>query len=897
VFGVSNDEGIQDATTIEHPIETDGINDDLIPEDKKVVDKRVVREDELKRTSNSKHYLLADGSYQAVISGGDVHYEDENGEFQDINTSLVDEADLDLQVVPLSKEVATEIKLKSKEIQEKRKKNSLDRSETDFRALQVPFDVKLPKEFDKGYSVGKGEDKLSFIPIGANSVTGTVYGQDSLLYSDVWVNTDVELKIVNNGLKETMIAKGLNSPSSFLYEVSGNLNNDMTAGQLQIQPAWLEDASGVFRDVETRIFNQGKKIMLELIANYDGLSFPVKIDPTITINTPTADSYINEYYPNINYGLANSVQVGYSTETKALIKFNTSSLPLGIQIELAEMILFGPVSEDIAISNHIPYLISEPWNESTVTWNTQPNYNTSIFGSNNYYENSSFQIWNITSMLKMWLSNTPNYGLMLMSTTFNKTVVQYSSKDNPINATIYAPKLKVNYTFDPIKPLITSPNGGELIDGNHLLTWNAATDLESPQSSLKYHIQLSTDGGSSWSDIVLLTSAGITSYTYNFSNISMTLNALIRIRAWDGGGYGTWDQSDAPFTIKHNTIPNAPTNTSPGGTISTASVMVGSLTPTLTWTFTDPDVGNTQSAYKVTIYRTTDNVLISDSNWVSSTLKSYTVPSGKLTRGTAYYWQVQVRDNFAGTSPLSANKYIKTNRLPTLAITSYTDGQTIPDNLLTFTWTFNDLDSHTQTKFQVQGSKDNWATIAYNSGEITSSTLTHSSTFSQGEWDFRIRALDGYEWSAWAIRNNLLLPSSFEPNDTIATAFNMLHDQNYTTLISSTSDLDFYKFTSNKTGIDRVTLTVPTGKNYGLFLYDSSLNLLAVGPKIGNEDVLIYVQSGQTYYVAVTGMNIDYSLDPYTLRVVNFGNINGMFQTEYQYDSNGNLINKQTTTE
>ncbi|RTE11539.1 hypothetical protein [Paenibacillus whitsoniae] len=111
---------------------------------------QIVREVVEQRTSKSKHFLLADGSYQAQISLKDVHYEDENGHWQDIKTDLIDEADLDVATVALSKASAKEVKQLAKDNKDKKSKNQLDRSQTSYRALQIPYDVKIPKQWKQG---------------------------------------------------------------------------------------------------------------------------------------------------------------------------------------------------------------------------------------------------------------------------------------------------------------------------------------------------------------------------------------------------------------------------------------------------------------------------------------------------------------------------------------------------------------------------------------------------------------------------------------------------------------------------------------------------------------------------------------------------------------------------
>jgi hypothetical protein len=105
----------------------------------------------------------------------------------------------------------------------------------------------------------------------------------------------------------------------------------------------------------------------------------------------------------------------------------------------------------------------------------------------------------------------------------------------------------------PTAPTVTFPNGGETLNTNHTITWTAATDAETAQSSLQYHIQLSTNNGGAWSDVVALTSAGATSYSFNFGTQATTTQALIRIRAWDGTLFGSFDQSNAVFNINHQT--------------------------------------------------------------------------------------------------------------------------------------------------------------------------------------------------------------------------------------------------------------------------------------------------------------------------------------------------------
>lgn len=103
-----------------------------------------------------------------------------------------------------------------------------------------------------------------------------------------------------------------------------------------------------------------------------------------------------------------------------------------------------------------------------------------------------------------------------------------------------------------------------VLRGNNINPYELEVYYGKP-SPLQYQIQLSPDNGQTWKDIVALTAAGVTSYTYDFTNEPETSLAKIRIRAYDGTSYGPWDESNGVFTIVHKTqIGTFKINTSTG---------------------------------------------------------------------------------------------------------------------------------------------------------------------------------------------------------------------------------------------------------------------------------------------------------------------------------------------
>jgi hypothetical protein len=672
-----------------------------------------------KRTPFSKTWINFDGSYTTEIYNIPVHYEDENGNLHNINTDLYDEADLDQVDFPVAKEGAEEFRIMKTACSNMKKKNILDRDTLDYQGLKVPFDCRIPKNFKRGYTIGKGQHRLRFIPVGASPSKGYIEKdkKNCVHYQDAWNDTDVCLEVMPNGVKETIILKSDRAPFSFSFEVDGPLEDDLTAGRMRLQPAWLQDANGERRDVSQTIRREGDKTYIDLEADVTGLTYPIEIDPTVTIQpdgTAVKDAYVLKT-TTFNYGTDIGLRVGGNDASRSYLQFDLSSIPNGADVVSASLtLLHAGYYNQLNITVQC-FLVTQTWNETTITWNTQPTFDSNISSSSlNFYTGSTGQLrtWDIKNIVSNWISTGVNNGLVLKQTDTAGAEAIFYSSDN--SSATDRPKLTISYNLPPTAPTVTSPNGGETWNSLHTITWDAATDpsdLETinilstyngsltfdsytikrgqqlsiankyikqigllmettgstqfymrlcnmdgngyagttvyaqalktktgsglsfvyldvnqklpsgtyvlevefvsgsamsiagadqdrypgygcyyigsdatrgfnngwdmyvqiiydngkQQNELQYNIQLSTDNGQNWKDVVALTSPGATSYTYDFTNEPETSTAKIRIRAYDGTSYGPWDESNGVFTIQHNQAPTVPTNLSPSG--------------------------------------------------------------------------------------------------------------------------------------------------------------------------------------------------------------------------------------------------------------------------------------------------------------------------------------------
>ncbi|TBL71368.1 Ig-like domain repeat protein [Paenibacillus thalictri] len=92
-----------------------------------------------------------------------------------------------------------------------------------------------------------------------------------------------------------------------------------------------------------------------------------------------------------------------------------------------------------------------------------------------------------------------------------------------------------------------------------------------------------------------------------------------------------------PVTV--NAPPNAPVIAYP----PTGTVMA-TRTPTIAWTFSDPDPGDYQGAFFMEIVNGTYSGVVWNSGWISSNAANYTIPAGVIPADGSYYIRMKVRD-------------------------------------------------------------------------------------------------------------------------------------------------------------------------------------------------------------------------------------------------------------
>lgn len=294
----------------------------------------------------------------------------------------------------------------------------------------------------------------------------------------------------------------------------------------------------------------------------------------------------------------------------------------------------------------------------------------------------------------------------------------------------------------PSAPTVTAPNGGEVWDKSHTITWNAGSDPDG--DALTYDIELSVDNGATWGR--LYTGISGTSKVHDFTSAASTDTALIRIRAVDTAGAASpWDSSDGVFAISHNTAPYAPTDLSPAA----GTTIDSDATQRFSWTFSDPDAQDAQSAYDLR-YRP-----VGDSIWTAASGGSteyHDFAGGTFTPGD-WEWQLRTTDNAGAVGPYSSTATFTAGTAPAgHEISSPINGATIGASTFTVEWTTPAQDAYqVRTVADAVGAPDT-ATVYEDTGIVESANRARTMTFAVNNRDehvqLRVR-VDGL-WSTWA---------------------------------------------------------------------------------------------------------------------------------------------------
>jgi hypothetical protein len=352
-----------------------------------------------------------------------------------------------------------------------------------------------------------------------------------------------------------------------------------------------------------------------------------------------------------------------------------------------------------------------------------------------------------------------------------------------------------------------------VVDGNDVIycCWSGA---DSTTSNQRARWSKSTDGGATWSAMALINPSS----TQASQRVSLTVRPDNSIDAfWQEidtavsatytqiryanlpAGTTTWS---APVTLTNNTTGSASNpqalwskfnmnssdavryiwqdnqanaikynsivlNSSPNAPILTPKANFDATTPqTFGWTFSDPNQGDSQSAYQLQIVDVGTGQTVLDTGKVGSTSQSYTLAAGTLTNGKRYQWRVMTWDQSGAQSPWSSYSTFETAATPTVQITSPTAGGTVPTSSVTPQWSYSDPAGNQQTTYQVQLLDSNnvvlWDSGQQSDPQGTVRALTVGQTL-QNNTTYKVKVTVTNAKSIQATSSTVAFSTSFTP--------------------------------------------------------------------------------------------------------------------------------------
>ena len=324
-----------------------------------------------------------------------------------------------------------------------------------FKPNGSPVEVVLPEKVDnkQGIQVSKGKNTLELIPKDTVYENATVK-DNAILYNNVDESDDVQYTITDKGVKEEIILDKWREKHEFKYEFSSETfdakveNNQVVItnkGKKEVlfvlSAPVMVDQSGEKSDAIKMSLEKGKKhYELTIDADKDWLkddkrSYPVRIDPTVTVPTEnlidTVTSSVHGTYQGRGYGYVgyitqemtgiwNAKDVG-RTRIYTKVNYDFSKIPKEAKINSATYNLYQYVQYPQTNATFSSYKLTQDFNISSLTWDNSVGLSQEPTGENAISPAKyGMHHFDIRDTVNSWVQGlSPNYGLVVQATNEN----------------------------------------------------------------------------------------------------------------------------------------------------------------------------------------------------------------------------------------------------------------------------------------------------------------------------------------------------------------------------------------------------------------------------------------------------------------------------------------------
>ncbi|ARD47560.1 DUF6273 domain-containing protein [Sporosarcina sp. P33] len=392
--------------------------------------------------------------------------------------------------------------------------------------------------------------------------------------------------------------------------------------------------------------------------------------------------------------------------------------------------VFLPSTTEVGLANEGGVAEGSKWPLFTSDASRQANPTAQAVSASNYTNA------NLTAAkLWYWWLRTPSAG--------NASYVRLVISDGSLSV------VSAYNGYSGVRPALNLPSGLAVsdapdTDGAYILEFNQAPNITGPNTTLgnktapfSVDYQVSDPENDAVSIVEKLNGTTIKTETNVTQGVNRTITltseqwatlplnetSSITIEATESKGA----KSTRMITfVKVNAAPSA-TAVEPKGDLSNLAI-VDTLTPIFVHKFTDPDTGDSQSAYQYVINNQQDEV-VHDSGKKVSTQSFYQLPTSVAKWGDRLSWKVRVWDRYDVPSEYSFAQWFMPNRPPNVSnVQPGSNNAEAPAGASLnpeVTWDFEDLDLEAQAGYQVRIYKLADDALAYDSSRVNQAVKKH----------------------------------------------------------------------------------------------------------------------------------------------------------------------------
>ncbi|MGN0319478.1 MAG: DNRLRE domain-containing protein, partial [Lachnospira sp.] len=426
--------------------------------------------------------------------------------------------------------------------------NTLIEKNGNFQNRANDYTVKLPSEISdgKGITVSKnGKKSIEIIPAGGDFSKSRT-SDNAILYNSVFDGVDYQYTVLEDKIKEDIILNKHTDRNTFKfiiraagYNVILKNNAVLIYEEDEKTPVYtvaapvMTDASGnVCFDIKLSMDNSevSSEYVITMTANSQWLdaverAYPVRIDPTITIDSDCIGLYcVEQGAENIVIGDNNFPYCGYDdgitsgnlelygqahlmTRTYVSLDYDFSQISTEANINSASFKIYQYTGWSGGATNFCLYTADEEWNRDSLTWASQTDMSHTYVSMCSAPDGAGWLNFDITDTVNSWVQGLAyNNGLVIKAEEerdMQAEVFHNKNGANPPEITIewsVPDPVDTDYPLDEITVNLR-PMTEKSMEGQLQFDAVFADGTATPESEVNYYLTPGTEAESSGTTI------------------------------------------------------------------------------------------------------------------------------------------------------------------------------------------------------------------------------------------------------------------------------------------------------------------------------------------------------------------------------------------------------------